>query len=305
MQTVLCILIVVQIAICYAEADHPLLANTTGFSLKEDLHGFQSFSEDLGFYSNDVFFSFSGITFPETPDRWGTLFEAGCNGRGTWLGITSKREFRLSAGDGGDSNQADGGDIDTAVVIIPLPDDKIPLDGQDHEVCVFIYTSQGKVELYIDSKLVRSAQSSSGTFECNEWHGPDLGGFGKTNECVVRGGNRDEWPVDAKDARMRMWVSSIVAENEPATCCHLLACDVWALLVGIAGGGVCGVIIGVCCCYYFKCCCWQPAPEQYGGQPVIIGQAQPVTQQVVGLAQPVTQTIVVGQVVTEPVTTKT
>merc|ERR1719361_1534950 len=106
----------------------------------------------------------------------GLLFEAGCQGRGTFVGIVNNK-FRVLAGDGGDAaNEGDVSDKDTAVLSIPLT--AIPLDGQKHEVGVFVKTSAGEVSLWIDGAFVGKAQSTENRFERGEWTGSNQAGFG-------------------------------------------------------------------------------------------------------------------------------
>lgn len=133
------------------------------------------------------------VTFPESVQD-GCLFESGGTGQGTFIGIVSNY-FRITAGDGGDTNGAS--DSDTAVIMISLPDPRIPLDGNVHEVACIIKPSNGEILLFIDGAVVARAASTSAAFEGNSWTGTDAAGFGaaSTSQLISVGGTTTAWPA--------------------------------------------------------------------------------------------------------------
>ena len=116
------------------------------------------------------------------PSQPGCLFEAGGMGRGTFIGTVEVSEseslfFRFTAGDGGD--EGDASDDNTAVLMIPLPDARIPQDGKAHQLILTISVQEHRIQLIIDGTLVAAAKSN-GAFSNREWSGGD-------EACVGRG----------------------------------------------------------------------------------------------------------------------
>ena len=154
---------------------------------------------NLYHYGENVMFVIDA-TMPSSISN-GCLFEAGTSSVGTFLGIVSSR-LRFTSGDG-----ATGGnesDHDTAVMSIPLPNDRVPLDGQVHEIAGFIYADTGTIRLYIDGDLVGQAESTTGTFESNNWQSGNAAGFGVYSGSVASGGTQTPWPAGSS-GRLRIW----------------------------------------------------------------------------------------------------
>jgi len=154
---------------------------------------------NLYHYGENVMFVIDA-TMPSSISN-GCLFEAGASGVGTFLGIVSSK-LRFTSGDG--ATGGDNSDHDTAVMSIPLPNDRVPLDGQVHEIAGFIYADTGTIRLYIDGDLVGQAESTTGTFESNNWQGGDDAGFGVYSSSVASGGTQTPWPAGSS-GRLRIW----------------------------------------------------------------------------------------------------
>merc|ERR1719223_1048846 len=125
---------------------------------------------------------------------------------GRFLGIVDGN-FRFSAGDGGDAASATS-DGDTAVIQIALPDSRIPLDGQVHEIGAWIETTKGRIAMYVDGQFVEEAQvtSSPPEFQLEKWQGGDAAGFGWSVGGVCKGGVADKWPTYLNGGSLKSWV---------------------------------------------------------------------------------------------------
>jgi hypothetical protein len=119
--------------------------------------------------------------------------------------------FRISAGDGGDANTVS--DADTAVLSIGLPDSRIPLDGDVHEIAVFIYASSGSIDLFIDGARVGQGAATNSAFEQGQWNGGDASGFGKGYSSIARGGNLLAWPAGSS-GMIRIWAGIPQASSQ-------------------------------------------------------------------------------------------
>ena len=109
------------------------------------------------------------VEMPTSSNENRLLFEAGGAGAGTFVGIVGGN-FRINAGDGGT-----GATTGIAVISISLPDSRIPLDGYEHSIHVYIWNDEGKISLYIDGIFVATAtviipDSNNNKFKSGKWN---------------------------------------------------------------------------------------------------------------------------------------
>ena len=130
-------------------------------------------------------------------------------GRGTFIGAVEVSEseslfFRFTAGDGGDVGEAS--DDNTAVLMIPLPDARIPQDGKAHQLILTISVQEHRIQLIIDGALVAAAKSN-GAFSNREWSGGDESCVGRGCSGIAKGGDPSPW-LGEFQGQMQFWKSS-------------------------------------------------------------------------------------------------
>ena len=140
-------------------------------------------------------------SIPESP---GCLFEAGATGAGTFIGLVGSPgslRFRFTAFEGG--TVGDTSDVDTAVIVISLPDHRIPQDGKAHELIMTINVPEHTIQLVVDGILVATAKSNA---EYWMWSGGDEANVGKGG-AVATGGDPSPWQGEF-EGQMHFWRSS-------------------------------------------------------------------------------------------------
>ena len=163
-------------------------------------------------------YSWAGSTFPlrafntvmrvrtSFPSAQGCLFEGGGKTRGTFIGIVnttmSQQHFRFTAGDGSNPDAS----LHASVIMIPLPDARIPQDGSTHEVTVSWNVDENAIRLMIDGVFV-SANSSVLKWPNKKWVGSNPPCVGRGCALVPDGGTSDAWR-GAFDGNMKFWNSS-------------------------------------------------------------------------------------------------
>ena len=133
------------------------------------------------------------------PNQRGCLFEAGGQGQGTFIGVVEmpneSLQFRFTAGDGGKVGGAS--DDNTAALVIPLPDPRIPQDAKTHQLVMTIDVHAHAIQLVVDGILVATAKSA-GAFPHNQWSDGDEACVGKGCGDVAMGGDPSPWGGEFK-----------------------------------------------------------------------------------------------------------
>ena len=141
------------------------------------------------FREEDVIIRFL-TTIPAQP---GCLFDAGGEGTGVFVGIvddsnvfsgTYGMTFRFIAFKG------DYTEPGTAIIVIPLPDPRLPQDGSMHEIVLTVKVEQRLIELTVDGMLIASAQAPAGD---QKWAASGTACIGVGCGKTAAGGTMDPW----------------------------------------------------------------------------------------------------------------
>ena len=143
-----------------------LVDTTTNTTMNTTSFGNVEVRSDVADASDDIVIVMSGVRFPTSSDLenatfiGGTLYTTGSQQLGTAIVIDNNRTLKFTAGyhDAVDDEGCIESGANLAVISISLPDARVPLDGEDHEVAGFVYTSGGLIALFIDGMLIDHAE---------------------------------------------------------------------------------------------------------------------------------------------------
>lgn len=149
------------------------------------------------------------VRLPTDPASWSVLWEDGGTGWGSSLHINPARNFILRAGSGNPSITSSTWNT----VVVSLPIDMLPFDGEVHRVAWDIRVNPGRVRLWIDEVLVGEANTTEGgALGAAVYADADAGGYlrpSSLNAWAVAGIPvvPVNWSAPADAGPLRVWPS--------------------------------------------------------------------------------------------------